>query len=597
MGQDEPRNQFEVEVVEKEFSMRLPPQFLSQLKMGLIAIGLMVSAALLAPTIAMADSITPNRIVKTFELDDDIEFQVVLVFEDATGLAADSLEISAQLVNPQGICGACNRLPANVFVPGRFPVLLSITQDQTGLSFAGSWSLELITENLQFAANTPLRLFRAGSPLDNFEDITLSTGLGSFRVRGIGGSFSQFIVGADLRPIGPVIASKLDRLDNILTNQGPSIDPGVLSNLTALLTDAQNAVDSGDLVQARRKIGELTEAVIQASGNGIPDVWDSTAMTPLSIAGRLRGALAATNYSLSVGNTPDEPESGSVIRTFDLGGGLEGTVILRFENSFDIDLIQNAGLGFSAELINPDDILSRLPVGTFIPDDFPVLIRVNPAIGQSFSGAFTLELITEALDFVASTPLRLFKAPDGGAFQDISETVGVGSFRVRGIGGSFSDFVVVSDLRDTDDLLLTKFDRLEAFLDTNGNDIPTEVRSLFDQARGAWEAEQFGTAIDLLQDFVDAVNDNLDSIPAVWLANGSTLNVAGTATGEARSLRFSLVLKDTPLAVEPGDVNNDGSVDVMDVFLLIDQVFGTGAPELPLGQLGKKAPQDENSDP
>jgi len=524
------------------------------------------------------EHVTPSQIVKTFDLGGGIVFDLILTFEDATALAVDSLTIDAQLIDIEAIvCGVCVRMPQNVFIPGRFPVLVTIDPNQAGFTFRGKWGLEIVTENLEFSANSPLRLFHAATNVSPFEDMSLSAGLGSFRVRGISGSFSEFVIAADLRPVDPVVTGKFSRVDTILSNNGAAIDMAVLATLNNMLSAAETAFDQDDSNTAKATVNAMIGVVIQNSGSGIPDDWDPDG-SALSIAGRLRGALRTLRFSLALVRRADTPESGSVRRSFNLAGSIEGTVILRFQEAFDFDLENLPGLGFSAQIINPLDFVNRLPVGVSIPEEFPVLLTIEPQSGQSFSSSFTLELITENLSFVGESPLRMFKAESGGNFKDISESYGLGSFRVRGISGSFSEFLVVSDLRPINAILGTKFNRLEALLDTHTVDIPPAVRSLFNQARVEFEADDFALAIDTLEEFVDAVDANRLTIPAVWLPDDSVVNVVGLSRGLAKSLRFNLVLKNTPITADPADVNRDGAVDVQDVFFVIDRVFGNGAP-------------------
>ncbi|MCP4654192.1 MAG: hypothetical protein GY856_02115, partial [bacterium] len=55
------------------------------------------------------------------------------------------------------------------------------------------------------------------------------------------------------------------------------------------------------------------------------------------------------------------------------------------------------------------------------------------------------------------------------------------------------------------------------------------------------------------------------------------VNVTALLNGAARTLRFSLVLKRSPPAVDQADANRDGNVDILDVFYLINRVFPDGA--------------------
>ena len=131
------------------------------------------------------------------------------------------------------------------------------------------------------------------------------------------------------------------------------------------------------------------------------------------------------------------------------GGDIGADLTLTFEDSAGLD---STSLDVSAELVDPMDpqLAARLPTGLFIPARFPVLMCIAPnAAGSPVTSgvAFSLELGSCDLRFTANTPLRLLKAPAGGAFQDVTETLGVGSLRLGASGGRFSEFLIAADLR------------------------------------------------------------------------------------------------------------------------------------------------------
>src|SRR6185436_9373281 len=107
-------------------------------------------------------------------------------------------------------------------------------------------------------------------------------------------------------------------------------------------------------------------------------------------------------------------------------------------------------IGLSADLVSPTDpqLLSRLQNAS-IPGAFPVLIRIQPpaAGGLTFQGVVSIEVHTHLLPFTVNTPLRLFAASEGGRFHDITASVGMGSYRCTGRKGSFSEFLILVDLR------------------------------------------------------------------------------------------------------------------------------------------------------
>lgn len=535
-------------------------------------------AAVSAPP-AWADNVTSSQIVQSFDLGGGIAGEVVLTFEEASGLDATSLDISAQLVDLSNPCAVCNRLPSGVFLPARFPVLISIEPNVAGLTFQGRYTLELITDRLSFTDSTPLRLFRARNSVAQFEDITDTVGLGSYRALGIGGSFSEFVIAADLRPIGRVIEDKFDFLDAVLDDPISGIDPVLLIGLVAQLGNAQAAWQNGNINQARALLAALIQAVIDNSGNGIPDTWDPP-LQPVSIAGRLRGALRSLRFSLSISDRPEGLDNNSLTVELEPGPGLELEVELVFEGSFDIDLedLGNDGLGLTAEVIDPVDLLDRLPLGVQVPEEFPVLLRIDPALDQTFGDRFTIALRTENLPFLGNTPYRLFKAPDGGTFVDITATFGIGSYRALGIGGSFSEFVIGEDARPLSAILAGKVDRVENFLILHDSDIPQVVIDAFTPVVTAIDAADWDLAIHALDDFRRDLRANLEDIPAIWRPDGSMVNVAGELQSFIGALRLTLVLLDTPVEADPADVNGDGQVDLSDVFAVIERVFGQGVP-------------------
>ena len=518
-----------------------------------------------------ADSITPSQIVTSFDLGNSIEGEVILTFENATGLDADSLDITASLVSLTDPCAICTRLPQGVFIPARFPVVVDIEPDMPGLAFQGRWSLEIVTERLPFTGDSPLRLFQSPDDQSMFRDITSSYGFGSFRVLGTGGSFSQFVIAADQRNPNGNINKKFNDIQAIFDDPTNGISAPVLVMLNTQLANARLAWESDNFSLALSLLSELIQIVIDNSGNGIPDTWDPPT-TINSVAGEIRSAVRSLRFSLSVGGRPQGTEDSTFSTVLEPGNDLSVEVILTFDGSADVDFDEDA-LGIDAEIINPADYLARLPGGVSIPEDFPVLVTIDPEDGQSFSGTFSLELRTEDLSFSGNSPLRLFKAEPGEMFEDFTRTYGLGSFRVLGTGGSFSEFLIVSDQRPVDDILLDKFDQAEDFLDENTNDVPTEIRNAFDTIRAHWEADEIPEAINAIDSFLQAVENN-DIIPTIWLPDGTVVNVGGAVRSFAYSLRLSLVIKNNPPAVQPGDVNQDGSVDVSDIFLLINQVFG-----------------------
>lgn len=234
----------------------------------------------------------------------------------------------------------------------------------------------------------------------------------------------------------------------------------------------------------------------------------------------------------------------------ELAGDLRADLSVEFENAVGLSA---ANLGLSAETVDPTDLslLLRLPDldTTGIAAGFPVRVHIAPPTGGglSFSGTASIELYTHNLLYTAGTPLRLFSAPDGGQFRDITEAMSSGSYRVRGSKGQFSEFLIVADLRATDTVVRAKFDRLRDLLDTHGAEMSnaayTELDSMLAAARQHYANGQVIAAIGEIEAFARAVKARSGGdIPDVWRATRDITNVGGMLRAGAGTLRFSLTL-------------------------------------------------------
>lgn len=231
-----------------------------------------------------------------------------------------------------------------------------------------------------------------------------------------------------------------------------------------------------------------------------------------------------------------------------LPGGLAADLTISFEQVVGLSA---DNLGLSAEVVDllAPDLLARLG-GARIPAGFPVLLRVEPPAdgGLSFSGVAAISLHTHNLAFVPDTPLRIFAAHDGGPFEDITESMGMGSYRARGRKGDFSEFLILADLRPVNAAVAEKLDRIDRILDENGERIapPALARldALLSQIRGAHAAGDTRTAIAATEEFLAVVKGNSGAaIPDVWRSARDLVNVAGLLRAAGETLRFSLSLK------------------------------------------------------
>jgi Family of unknown function (DUF6689) len=236
----------------------------------------------------------------------------------------------------------------------------------------------------------------------------------------------------------------------------------------------------------------------------------------------------------------------SISITISQPGGLTADLTLSFEDVTGLSLLN---IGLSAQLINPNDpaLVARLPGGSIA---FPVLLRIEPPVagGLSFRGITNLDLHTENLQYTAGCPLRLFSAPLGGPFEDITVAMGAGSYRVRGTEGGFSEFLIVSDSRPVDQVIATKFDRLEEELDEYAAAMPAalyeDLAARLAAARGDFAGGATLAAIQKIDGFLSVVQQHSGTeIPNVWRSARDVENVAGYLRAGAMTLRFSLSLK------------------------------------------------------
>jgi hypothetical protein len=209
-------------------------------------------------------------------------------------------------------------------------------------------------------------------------------------------------------------------------------------------------------------------------------------------------------------------------------------------------------LGISVRTATASELVGRLPDNalTSLPAGFPLLVTVEPPAsgGLSFSGVASVDVHTHDLSFTADSPLRLFKAPVGGQFADITESMGMGSYRARGSSGGFSQFLIIADLRSESDVVEAKLDALDATFAKGASAIPPSVRSVLQSSLGAirtaWDGGDVRAAITATETFAAAVKTaaDADTVPNVWRSARDLDNVAGNLRAAAGTLRFSLSL-------------------------------------------------------
>ena len=489
--------------------------------------------------------------------------EVSLFFERAFNLTPNSFRVQAFEVLPNDL-SVQQRLPNGVFVNPRFPLLFTIEPNPnvTPVRFRGAWRMELETEALEFDGETPTaRLFHAEDGNDQFSDFTLSVGFGSYRVSGTGGGFSQFLLVTDLRPPGRIVNTGYLRVEADITaaQAAGELAPALANLLRADLQSSRNALNQGQRVEALRFLNVFIQRVLDNSGTDVSDTYDQSTPTPrVSRAGILRGDAAALRLQVELQTRPKSQSRASLVKQLVTPAGKRLDVILSFPNevgdttdAFEITAVD----------INYRDpaYLNRLPRNVTIPSTFPVLVNITPRPGTrpAFRGAFTVELRTRDLELVNNSPLRLFKAPHRqGEFVDVTDSLGIGSYRVSGTGGGFSEFLIVNDKRSTQQVIVDKFDRLEDQLAAVAPQItsPTvlgELQDLLASARSFANRRKQTQAIDTLEEFIAVIGDNSgEAIPDLFI-HGNRDSAAGLLTAGAKSIQLTLTLQKTGKSYDP----------------------------------------------
>lgn len=219
-------------------------------------------------------------------------------------------------------------------------------------------------------------------------------------------------------------------------------------------------------------------------------------------------------------------------------------VTLNFEDASNLSA---SSLGVSAELVSLTDpaLLARLPDVSLIQlnGTFPLLLTIEPPAlgGLRFRDSGRIEIHTHALTYSLGSSFRLFKAPVGGPFRDITDEIAQGSVRARGTYGGFSQFLVVADVRSTSSVIATKITALRGLIAA----LPLSERGAFtaqlDQAESAIAAADYASALSS----IDTIRARAESRGGMffaneWRATRDADNLAGELIAGAATLRFSV---------------------------------------------------------
>ena len=285
-------------------------------------------------------------------------------------------------------------------------------------------------------------------------------------------------------------------------------------------------------------------------------------------AGVLSLALAAAASAQVVVTVDGDTAYATISLTDNNGVTYDADVTIVFDSPQNLT---PQGLNLTAELVDPAAIQSRLPGGDLIclpllfcppptvDPAFPVMITVEPidfpwlffsgfdqnetGTGDlSFRNTYQFDVHTHDLPYTEGSLYRLYKAPIGGQFSDVTTDVLQGSMRARGRGGAFSQFIVVSDPREqigvaVMKLLLLNTRILAAVLDDG---LRLDLLGLVAKVEALIIIDLTG-ALDALDQLIAEIEAAAGiDIANVWSADHDVTNDAGEILSLAYTTRFSM---------------------------------------------------------
>ena len=221
--------------------------------------------------------------------------ELTLSFDDASNLTPASLGIRASLVdiNDPALLA---RLPdvRLTRLDAALPLLVTIEPPASGgLTFRRTGRFELHTHALAYSLGSNYRVFKA--PIGGaFRDTTEEIAQGSVRARSRYGGFSQFLVLADLRETGTVVAQKIAALRTRVSTLPAGEQPAFTTQLDAV----ESSLASHDYATALSAIDLISARAQARAGNGLLDEWRATHDAD-NQAGDLIAGAASLKFSVA----------------------------------------------------------------------------------------------------------------------------------------------------------------------------------------------------------------------------------------------------------------------------------------------------------
>ncbi|MET0232888.1 MAG: DUF6689 family protein [Rhodanobacteraceae bacterium] len=300
------------------------------------AAGLALATAAPAQVVVTVDGNTAHADISlTSGTGETYEAEATIVFDTPTNLSPESLNITAEIIDPAAIAP---RLPpadnallcpgGDVSIDPAFPVMITVEPPDIawlfetgfdggsasgGLEFLNVYSFEIHTHDLFYEPHSRYRLFKA--PIgDKFVDITNAVEAGSVRARGRHGAFSQFVIAKDLRGLHgllgvngllcSVYSEKTDALVGYVL--GALLGDVLRLDLLRILAKIVALIPI-DVLGALGAVEELIATIDENAGTEIPNIWRASHDVTNS-AGEMKGLAEALRFDLEESlETPANP--------------------------------------------------------------------------------------------------------------------------------------------------------------------------------------------------------------------------------------------------------------------------------------------------
>jgi hypothetical protein len=161
----------------------------------------------------------------------------------------------------------------------------------------------------------------------------------------------------------------------------------------------------------------------------------------------------------------------------------------------------------------------------------------------TFRRAADIEVRTTQLPYASDSPLRLLKAPLGGAFVDITADIVPGSVRTRARSGTYSEFLIVEDTRPSDQRAREEYDRaaLRIADPAIAPTVSTALAAALASSRSAFDGGDYTLALSRLAMFdgLLAATAPVD-VPDRWRARRDLNNAHGEIAALSAAIAFHL---------------------------------------------------------